>query len=120
MPIIVFGNSSNNSDNKIDTRLFVQKLYQRTSYIEANFEEDIDLKNQFKIKNLPNPTEIQDACSQKYVDNLFNDPSIKENTAQIDLNDRNVTNAMFIQVNQLAQIESNFTAKLIMLQTKYH
>ena len=29
MPINVFGNSSNNSEHKIDTSLFVQKLYLR-------------------------------------------------------------------------------------------
>ena len=50
MPINVFGNSSNNSDNKIDTSLFVQKPYLRTNYIESNIEEDIDLKNQFRTK----------------------------------------------------------------------
>ena len=50
MPINVFGNSnSKNSDNKIDTSLFVQKPYLRSIYIEANIEEDIDLKNQFRI-----------------------------------------------------------------------
>ena len=47
MPINVFGNSSNNSENKIDTSIFVQKPYLRTNYIESNIEEDIDLKNQF-------------------------------------------------------------------------
>ena len=46
MPINVFGSSSNNSDNKIDSSLFVQKTYLRHNYIEANIEEDIDLKNQ--------------------------------------------------------------------------
>ena len=51
MPINVIGNSSNNSENKIDTSLFVQKPYLRTNYIEANIEEDIDLKNQYRIKN---------------------------------------------------------------------
>ena len=43
MPINVFGNSSNNSDIKIDTTLIVQKPYLRTNYIESNIE-DIDLK----------------------------------------------------------------------------
>ena len=56
MPINVFDNSSNNSDNKIDTSLFVQKPYLRHNFIEANIEEDIDLKNQFRIKNLPDPS----------------------------------------------------------------
>ena len=90
MPINVFGNSSNNSENK----------------------EDIDLKNQFRIKNLPDPISIRDACSKNYVDNLFNDPSIIKNNAHIDLNDKNITNARFIQVNQLPQIDSHLTAKL--------
>ena len=112
MPINVFGNSSNNSENKIDTSLFVQKPYLRTNYIESNIEEDIDLKNQYKIKNLPDPINIQDACSKNYVDNLFNDPSIISNTEHIDLNDRNLTNARIIQVNQWPQIDSHLTAKL--------
>ena len=112
MPINVFGNSSNNVVNKIDTSLFVQKPYLRTSYIQSNIEEDIDLKNQYRIKNLPDPTNIQDACTKHYADNLFNDPSIIKTSAHIDLNDRNITNARFIQVNQLPQINSHLTAKL--------
>ena len=112
MPINVFGNSSNNSDNKIDTSLFVQKPYLRTNYIESNIEEEIDLKNQFRNKNLPDPINIREACSKNYVDSLFNDPSILKNNAHINLNDRIITNARFIQVNQLPQIDSHLTAKL--------
>ena len=33
-------------------------------------------------------------------------------TEHIDLNDKNITNARFIQVNQLPQIDSHLTAKL--------
>ena len=112
MTINVFGNSSNNSDNKIDTSLFVRKPYLRTNYIESNIEEDIGLKNEFKIKNLPDPISIREAASKHYVDNLFNDPSIVKNIEHIDLKDRNITNARFIQVNQLSQIDSHLTAKL--------
>ena len=112
MPINVFGNSSNNTNNKIDTSLFVQKPYLRTNYIESNIEEDIDLKNQYRIKNLPDPTNIQHACTKIYADNLFNDPSIVKNDAHIDLNDRNITNCRFLSVNQLPQIDSHLTAKL--------
>ena len=108
----VFENSSNNSDNKIDTSLFVQKPYLRTNYIEANIEEDIDLKNQFRIKNLPDYLSIREAASKNYLDKLFNDPSIIKNTEHIDLNDRNIINARFIQVNQLLQIDPHLTAKL--------
>ena len=110
MPINVFGISSKNSDNKIDTSLFVQKPYLRTNYIESNIEEDIDLKNQFRIKNLPDPISLREACSKNYVDNLFSDPSIIKNSAP--MNDKNITGARFIQVNQLPQIDSHLTAKL--------
>ena len=70
------------------------------------------MKNQFRIKNLPDPTNIQDACIKNYVDNFINDPSIIKNNAHIDLNDRNITNARFFQVNQLCQIDSHLTPKL--------
>ena len=92
--------------------MFVQKPYLRSNYIESNIEEDIDLKGQYRIKNLPDPISIRDPASKNYVDNLFHDPSIIKNNAHIDLNDRNITNATFIQVNQLPQIDSHLTAKL--------
>ena len=101
MHINVFENSSNISENKIDNSLFVQNPYLRTEYIESNIEEYIDFKNQFRIKNLIDPISIPDACGKIYVDNLFNDSSVTKNTEHIDLNDRNITNARFIQVNQL-------------------
>ena len=112
MPINVFGNSSNNINNKIDTSLFVQKPYLRTNYIESNIEEDIDLKNQYRVKNLQDLVDINDACNKNYADNLFSDPSIVKNNAHIDLNDRNITNCRFLSVNQLPQIDSHLTAKL--------
>ena len=70
MPINVFGNSnSNNSDNQIDTSLFVQKPYLRINCIGANIEE-IDLKKQLRITNLRDPISIREATSKNYVDNL--------------------------------------------------
>ena len=109
MPINVFGNSIDHDNNKIDTSFFVQERYLRTNYIESNIEEDSDLKNQFRIKNLPDPNSNRETVSKNYDDNIFNDPSILKH---IDLNDRNVTNARFIQVNQLPQIDSHLTTKL--------
>ena len=79
MPINVFGNSnSNNSGNKTDTSLFVQKPYLRTTHIESNIEKDIDLKNQHKIKNESDPISIGDACKKNCADNLFNESSMKK------------------------------------------
>ena len=101
MPINVFGNSnSNDNGNKLDTSLFVQKRYLRTNYIEANIEVGIDLKNHYRIKNIPDPNCIRQAASKNYVGNSFNDPSIIKNNAHLDLKGRNITNARLIQVNQ--------------------
>ena len=113
MPINVFGNSnSNNSGNEVDTSLFVQKPYLRTNYIENIIEEDIDSKNQYRFKILPDPISIREVCSKIYLDSFFNDPSVLKNIAHVELNDRNFINARFIQVNQLPQIDSHLTAKL--------
>ena len=79
MPINVFGDSnSNDNGNKIDTSLFVQKPFLRTKFIESNIEENIDLKNQNIIRNLPDPITITETCTENYVDNKINDPSIKK------------------------------------------
>ena len=111
MPINVFGNSSNNSEQKIDTSLFVQKPYLRSNYIEANIEEDIDLKNQFRIKNLPDPISNGEPVSKQYVDNKFNDPSIIKNTAHVDFNDKNLDNVRFVKVNSMPAVGEHLTAK---------
>ena len=87
--------------HKIDTSLFVQNFYLRNNYIEANIEEDIDMKNQFRIKNRNDPLSIRRKASKKYVDKVINDLSLTRNTAHIDLNDTNITNARFIKVSQL-------------------
>ena len=58
----------------------------RSNYLESNIEEDIDLTNQYRIKNLPDPISIREATSRNYVDNLFNDSSTLKNTEHTDLN----------------------------------
>ena len=94
----MFGNSnSNDNGNKIDTSLFVQKPYLRTIYLESNIEEDIDLKINTELKIYQIQLVLEKKL-QSYVDNLFNDPSVLKNTAHIDINDRKITNARFIQV----------------------
>ena len=62
----VFGSSSSQSDSQIDTTNFVKKSYLKTNYIEANLEEDIDMKNQFYIKNLPSAFNLDDAISKRF------------------------------------------------------
>ena len=104
MPINVFGNSSNNSGNRVDTSLFVQKPYLRTKYLESNIEEDIHLKNQFRIKKLPDPISIRDACSKNYVDIIFRN--------DIDFNDVKLENKKFVKVNYHPAHPNHSTPKI--------
>ena len=61
MPIDVIANSSSSHDNgkKFNTVHLYKNLFLRTNYIEPNIEEDIDMKKQNRIKNLPCLQEIQ-------------------------------------------------------------
>ena len=59
----VFGDSSETS-NEIDTSAFVKKTDLRANYVESNIEEDIDMKNQYKIIYLPNPINLQDPATK--------------------------------------------------------
>ena len=109
----VFGNSSPSYDNgiKIDTSLFVRNPYLRTNYTEANIEEDIDLKNQFRIKNTPDSISLRQAASKNFVDNKYNDPSMIKNTAHVDFNDKIINNVHPIKVNSYPTLEEHLTPK---------
>ena len=72
MPKNVLGISSNNSDYKIDTSLFVQKLYLTTNFIDSKIEDNIDMKIQFTINNLKVPIGIGEPAPNKNVDNTIN------------------------------------------------
>ena len=112
MPINVFGNSLNNSDNKIDTSLFVQKPYLRSNYIEANIEEDFNLKNQFRIKNLPDPTNLQDAGTKKnYIDNAIDEVSLVRKNKDNDFGNYNLTNINSITLNKQAENDNEVITK---------
>ena len=102
MPINVFGNSSHDNNNKIDTSLFVQKPYLRTNYIEAKIEEDINLKNEYRIINLPDPTNLQDACNKNYIDNAIDEVSLVRNNKDNDFGNYNLTNINSITLNTQA------------------
>ena len=113
MPINVFGNSpfSHDNGNNIDTSLFVHKPFLRTKYIESDIEENIDLKNQFRIKNLPFPVKNTDAVCKSYVDSGLNHPSIIRNTAHVDFNDENLDNVRFVKVNSRPAVSQHLAPK---------
>ena len=72
-------------------KLILHHLYKnhtlRTNYIEADIEEDIDMKNKYYIKNLPSAIDLDDAISKRYGDtnylkisNYDNDSIVRNNT----------------------------------------
>ena len=84
--------------------MFVQKPHLRTNYMESNIEEDIDLKNRYRIENLPDPISIRDACSKNYVDNIFKN--------DIDFNDVKLENIKFDRVNYQPAVNEHLTPKV--------
>ena len=62
-----FCRTSGNSENKIDTSLFVQKPCLTTSYIESIFDVDINMRGQFKLTNLYDPNRIREAASNMQI-----------------------------------------------------
>ena len=72
----VFGSTSLTDQANLDTTLSVQKPYLRTNYIESDIEEDIDMKQKFKIKNLVDPINSNDAANKAYIDKKINESTL--------------------------------------------
>ena len=111
MSINVFGNSSTTSEIKTDTTLFVQRRYVRTTFEESNIEEDIELKNQYRIKNIPDSMSIKEAASKNNVDNKFNYFGILKNTARVDFNDKKLDNVRVNKINSMLAVGEHLTSK---------
>ena len=108
----VFGSTWVNSSKTFDTSIFLQKPYLRTTYIESNFEENIDMKYQFRIKIIPMPLDDEERLQMFYVDIEFEDSSIIRNTTDIDFTDKKVENITFVKVNYEPAVDSLLTAKI--------
>ena len=107
MPTNVFGNSSNNSENKSDTSLLVQKLYSRTKYFESNIEEDKHLRNQFEIKKLPCPQGNSHVVCMSYDDKIFKD--------DLDFYDVKLDNIKFVTANYAPAVDSHLFQKYMLI-----
>ena len=103
MIIVLHSSSSHDNGKKTDTSLFVQRPYLRSEYIEADIEENIDSKNQFKTKNLPDLFGIREGVSKDDVDNKIN--------KDIDFRDKNLNKKEFVKVNYQPAKYSHSTAK---------
>ena len=98
--------SSSQSDSQIDTTNFVKKSYLKTNYIETNMEEDIDMKNQYYIKNIPNPINSNDCMNKIYADTIYlkissyHSNSIVRNDRNMNFNSTTFTGLNSIYVNK--------------------
>ena len=89
---------------KIDTSLFVQKPFLGINFLESNLEEEIDMKDHYRIKNLPDPISIRESALKIYVGNIY------EN--DIDFNDVNIEKWKFVKVNYQPAVSAFLTLKI--------
>ena len=92
----------------------------RTNYIESDNEEDIDMENHVKIKNLPSPQKNSDAVDIFYVDSGLTDPYIIRNRVRVDFNDKNLDNVRFVTINRLPGFPEDLTPKIYSDQVISH
>ena len=97
-------------DSDLTAEPYVDNAIDEPSFLRLDPDEKLKQDSIFLNSTLTSPKTTNELPNKNYVDSKFNDP-IKD-TEHIDLNDRNFTNARFIQVNQLPQIDTDLTAKL--------
>ena len=78
------------------------------------------MKNQYRIKSVPDPISIREAASKNYVDNKVNDSSIIKNTAHVDFSEKSLKNVLFIKVNSIPTLEEHLTLKIYVDQAISH
>ena len=112
-----FGRAISNTSTSASN---VTRGYIRANYIESNLEEDIDMKNQFKILNLPNPTLLQDPTTKYYVDNKtvdlvpnseFDNTTIVRTNKNNNFNGNTITGCESVYVNRDPQYELELSTK---------
>ena len=74
-------------------------------------EEDVVMKNHFRIEKLPCPMEISDAVSKSYDDRGLNHPSMMRDNAHVDFNDKNLHIVPFSKVISMPAVGKHITAK---------
>ena len=112
-----FGRAISNTSTSASN---VTRSYIRANYIESNLEEDIDMKNQFKILNLPNPTLPQDPATKYYVDNKtvdlvpnseFDNTTIVRTNKNNNFNGNTITGCESVYVNRDPQYDLELSTK---------
>ena len=70
--------------------------------MESNFEENIDLTNEYRIKILPDPIGNKDAASKNYIGNAIDETSLVRKNQYDDFNNQNLTAINSISLNTQA------------------
>ena len=65
----------------------------------------------FLNSSLTLPKTIREVPTKNYVDKKLNDPSIIENTAHVDFNDKNLDNVRFVKVNSMPAVREHLTPR---------
>ena len=73
----------------------------RAYYIESNFEEDIDMKNQYRFKNLKEPISIRGAVSKILIATCSRMLVKEKNTTHVDFNVKILDNVRSVKVNSV-------------------
>ena len=94
----MFGSTSRNTDNKVVTSLLFHKPYLKTKFIKTKIEEEIDMKNQFRINNLKDPFR-QRSSFEKLCWYFTLRSEDNTNSSQVDFDDRNPDRTRFVEVN---------------------
>ena len=68
------------------------------------------MKNDFRINNPPATNGILEACSKFYVDNNYNNPSLLEDNAHVDFNDKYL-DVRFLKINSLPTTPEHLAAQ---------
>ena len=99
--------------NKNDTSLFAQKPYLSTIYKESIIEEDIDMKNENRNKNLPTPISNREAASENIVAIKLNNPNKTKTTTHVNFNDKSLEKVRFVKLNSIPAVPEHLTAKFL-------
>ena len=71
----MFGKTSGNTQNKLDTSSSAQTAQLSSNYIESDNVEGSGLKNQFRRKTIPNTFSIREPTLRVHDDKKVDDPS---------------------------------------------
>ena len=104
--------------DQLTSKLYVDNIVRNSidesSLLRLDPDEKLNLDEHDSVllySTLTSSKTIIELPTKNYVDNKFNDPTIKKNTTHVDFNDKNLDNVRFIKVNSMPAVGEQLTAK---------